>query len=192
MAAQRQTFVTPEEYLEQERKAETKSEYMSGEVIAMSGASLVHTTIVGNIVEGLGPVLRKRGCRAHSNDLRVQIQRTGAYVYPDVVIVCGQPRLADSHLDTLLNPTVIIEVRSPSTSDYDSGPKWAHYRRLESLAAYVMVAQDAPLVEVYTRHADVWVYTETTDMDATLDLPSVDASISLTEIYDGVTFPTKG
>ncbi len=192
MAAQRQALVTPEEYLEQERKAEFKCEYMSGEIIAMSGASYAHVLIVNNLVEGLGPGLRKRECRALSNDLRVQIERTGTFVYPDVVIVCGKPRFADARMDTLLNPSVIVEVRSPSTGDYDSGPKWAHYRRLESLAAYVMIAQDEPLVEVYTRHADVWVYSETTDMDASLELPSVDAALSLSEIYDGVTFSTQG
>ncbi|HET7321600.1 MAG TPA: Uma2 family endonuclease, partial [Longimicrobiaceae bacterium] len=127
-------------------------------------------------------------CEAHVNDMRVKVSPTGAYTYPDVVALCGEPRLEDSHLDTLLNPALIVEVLSPSTEAHDRGEKFAHYRRLESLQEYILVAQDRVSVEQYTRQGDVWMLSETDDPDGALTLTSVDCSIPLREIYDRVDF----
>lgn len=192
MAAQPQPFVTPEEYLERDRQAERKSEYMGNEVIPVAGASYRHSTIVTNLGTALQNILRGGRCRVHMNDLRVHIPRTAAFFYPDIVIVCGQPRFADANQDVLLNPTVVIEVQSPSTTNYDHGPKWAHYRRMDSLQAYVMVAQDEPMLEMYTRHHDVWVFTETSGLEGMLALPTVEAGVPLAEVYDGVDFAGSG
>ena len=137
MATQPKTHLTPEQYLEIERKAEFKSEYYQGEMFAMSGASYPHIGIVANAVASLHQQLRRGPCRPLSNDMRVRVTATGLYTYPDVVVVCGEPRFLDDTFDTLLNPTVIIEVLSESTEAYDRGQKFEQYRSLESLAEYV-------------------------------------------------------
>ncbi len=126
-------YVTPADYLAAERKSALKSEYINGHVYAMAGASRVHNLIALNTASELRAQLRGRPCEAYVNDMRVKVERTGMYTYPDVIALCEEPRFEDENVDTLLNPTVIIEVLSPSTERYDRGEKFAHYRRLESL-----------------------------------------------------------
>jgi Uma2 family endonuclease len=142
MSAANTDFITAAEYLEIERKAEIKSEYIAGRTYAMSGASRQHNLITANTLSEIHPQLRGRNCEAFVSDMRVKVSPTGMYTYPDDVAVCGEARFEDSHMDTLLNPTVIVEVLSGSTEAYDRGEKFAHYRRLESLREYVLVAQD--------------------------------------------------
>lgn len=192
MASQPMQRYTPEEYLAIERKAEFRSEYFGGEVVAMAGNSLEHIAIVTNLVVELGTRFRGTPCRVLATEMRVQIQETGAYVYPDIITVCGEPRLTDSRFDTLLNPQVIFEVLSPSTEAHDRGLKWAHYRRLESLREYVLVCQDRPLIERYIRNEDGdWVLKESRGLDATLEIVSASCIIPLATIYDGVAFPVE-
>jgi len=124
---------TPAEYLELERAAERKSEYLDGRIRAMTGASRAHNLIALNIGAELRTQLRGRSCEAYVADMRVKVSSTGLYTYPDVVVACEPIQLEDAYLDTLLNPTVIVEVLSPSTEAYDRGDKLAQYRRLESL-----------------------------------------------------------
>src|SRR5664279_880128 len=131
------SHLTPEEYLAIERKAEFKSEYVQGEMFAMSGAREPHVLITGNTLSELRQQLRKRPCKAYSTDMRVRVASTGLYTYPDVVVVCGDPHFLDENRDTLLNPTVIIEVLSNSTEAYDRGHKFELYRSQESLAEYL-------------------------------------------------------
>ena len=128
--ARRKPYIPPEDYLEIERAATCKSEYSNGEMWAMAGATESHIVIVSNLVRELGNQLKGRPCRVYSNDMRVQVDATGLYTYPDVILVCGERRFLDEPRDTLLNPLVIIEVLSPSTADYDRGAKFAHYRQL--------------------------------------------------------------
>lgn len=123
MSSSSASYLTPEQYLEQERKATFKSEYYQGGTFAMAGASRRHSLIVTNLISEFAPKLRHRACEVHSSDLRLCVNSTGLYTYPDVVVVCGEPTFADDQKDTLLNPTVIIEVLSESTKDYDKGPK---------------------------------------------------------------------
>ena len=142
-----QTYLTPEEYLVLERKAipdaETvRSEYLDGEIIAMFGASFTHNLITGNIFAELHTCLRGSGCVVFANEMRVSIPTAESYFYPDVGVVCEEPRFEDDVFDTLLNPIVIVEVLSPSTEAYDRGDKFAHYRQLQSLQEYVLVSQD--------------------------------------------------
>ncbi len=132
-----QTYLTPEEYITLERKAipdadTVKSEYMNGEIIAMSGASFEHNLITYNISGELRNRLKGSGCLAFANEMRVSIPAANSYFYPDVGVVCEEPRFEDDVLDILLNPIVVVEVLSPSTEAYDRGDKFAHYRQLQS------------------------------------------------------------
>ena len=137
-----QTQLSPEEYITRERKAITKSEYVSGKIIAMAGASYQHTVITMNISGELYGQLKDRECTVHTNDMRVKASATSSYFYPDIVVVCDKPRFEDDTFDTLLNPIVIIEVLSPSTEDYDRIDKFSHYQKLTTLQEYILVSQD--------------------------------------------------
>jgi Uma2 family endonuclease len=146
--------LTEAEYLEIERTAEWKSEFFNGEMFAMAGATPEHVLIAGNVAAELRLQLRGRPCRVYPVDLRVKVSDTGLYTYPDVVVVCGEPRFDELRGDTLLNPTLIVEVLSSSTEAYDRGDKFAHYRRLDSLQEYVLVAQDRCRIERFLRQKE--------------------------------------
>jgi Uma2 family endonuclease len=122
------------------------------------------------------------------SDMLVKVSPTGMYTYPDVVAVCGEPHLEDAHFDTLLNPQIIVEVLSESTEAYDRGEKFAHYRRLDTLCEYVLVAQDRVRVERYVRDGEQWVLSEISDPDGALHIASVDCDVMLAEIYEKVEF----
>jgi Uma2 family endonuclease len=177
---------TATEYLALERAAEHKSELVNGRIYAMAGASLEHIQIVGNLFAEIRARLRGRPCRVFSNELRVKVSQTGMYTYPDVVALCETPRLEDAHGDTLLNPAVIIEVLSESTERYDRGEKFAHYRKLESLREYILVAQDAVLVERYVRHGEHWTLSEMSDPEGALHIQALGCEVPLRDIYDDV------
>jgi Uma2 family endonuclease len=180
--------------LARERRAETKSEYLRGEMFAMAGASRKHNLIAGNVSRVLGEQLRERDCEVYLGDMRVKVSPTGLYTYLDVSIACGEPEFEDAEADTLLNPKVLVEVLSPSTADYDRGGKFTHYRRLPSLQEYVLISQDRPLVEHYVRQGqDEWLLTEQSSLEDTLVLPSVQCQLPLSEIYLKVRFePEEG
>ena len=189
-----QTYLTPEEYITLERKAipdaETvRSEYMNGEVINRSGASLAHNLITGNIFGQLYARLRGGRCIVFANEVRVSIPTAKSYFYPDVGVVCEEPRFEDEVFDTLLNPIVVVEVLSPSTEAYDRGEKFAHYRQLPSLQEYILVAQDTVFVEHYRRQERQWIFTGFQERDEILPLPSRQCELPLQEIYERVTFP---
>src|SRR5439155_11928006 len=175
---------TPEEYLALERKADYKSEYANGQVIAMAGVSRSHNLIAGNLYREVSQQLRGRPCEAYISDMRVKVSRTGLYTYPDVVVVCGEIHFEDVHNDTLLNPTMIVEVLSASTEAYDRGEKFAHYRRLESLQEYLLVAQDKVRIEHYVRQGTKWVLSELSDLNDTVPLATIDCAITLRDVYD--------
>ncbi|MCG9129442.1 Uma2 family endonuclease, partial [Candidatus Poribacteria bacterium] len=138
---------TPEEYLIKERSADFKSEYRDGDIVAMPGASRQHNLITVNISSGLHIQLIDRSCEVYTNDMRVKVSDTGLYTYPDVVVVCEEPNFEDNNFDTLLNPTVIVEVLSPSTETYDRNEKFTSYQTLESLQEYILVSQNNKVVE---------------------------------------------
>ena len=192
MSSLAKSYYTPEQYLALERKAEYKNEYINGEIFAMSGASKAHNLIAGHIFVELSTQLRGKPCDIFISDMRVKVHPTGMYTYPDVVVACGEPNFEDKQLDTLTNPTVIIEVLSPSTENYDRGEKFAHYRKLESLRDYVLVAQDKVRVEHYVRSKDVggqWIFTEISDPDGTLRLASIGCEVALQDVYNRIEFP---
>jgi Uma2 family endonuclease len=190
VSTQPKTFLTLEEYLEIERKAEYKSEYCDGEMFAMAGAGENHNQLVMNLAIGLGSQFRSRPCRVYSNDMRVRVVATGLYTYPDVVVVCGERRYLDERRDTLLNPSLLIEVLSPSTEAYDRGRKFESYRSIESLSEYLLVASDRVHVDLYTRQPDGrWLLTSASRLEDSLDLQSAGFRLALAELYEKVDLP---
>jgi Uma2 family endonuclease len=189
MSSAVKTRYTPEQYLELERKAPYKSEYHDGCIYAMSGASREHNLIAGNLLSLINPQLEDRPCEVYMSDMRVRVSATGLYTYPDVSVVCGESQFLDREVDTLLNPTLIVEVLSPSTEAYDRGKKFDQYRRLESLREYVLVAQDEVLVLRYTRRGVEWILSEFRRMEEVLRLESVGCEMPLSAVYRKVKFP---
>jgi Uma2 family endonuclease len=189
MATQALPFCTPEEYLEREYAADTRHEYYAGQVFAMAGGSPEHSFIGANLIAALGVRLREQGCRTANSDLRVQAGTL--YTYPDVTVVCGEPRYTGHRADTLTNPTLLIEVLSETTEAYDRGAKFALYQQIESLHEYVLVAQDKPCLERYLRQTDgTWLYVKVEGTDTELPLGSVRLALPLSAVYEGIAFPT--
>lgn len=189
MSALEKPFYTPEQYLEIDRKAERRSEYVSGEIIAMAGASREHNRMTLNIGSSLLAQLRGKSCEPFLTDLRVKGSGTKAYFFSDIVVGCDPLEFEDDSVDILLNPVVIMEVLSPTTELGDKTWKFTHYRRLPTLKDYVMLSQSQPFVEHYTRQASgQWVLTDLHGLDAVLSLPSIDCELPLSEIYERVEF----
>jgi Uma2 family endonuclease len=179
---------TVAEYLAFERDSETKHEFIQGEIVAMAGASREHGRIVFNVTGQFYLQLREKPCEVFPGDIRVQVN-PWIYYYPDIVAVCGTPHFEDKELDTLLNPTLLIEVLSRSTHKKDKGDKTEQYLSMESLQDYLMIAQDHPLVEHYQRQdVDQWLLTRYRTLGATLDLLSIGCTLSLADVYDKVNF----
>jgi len=180
MSSVAETRLTPEEYLHRERTAETKSEYYDGIVYAMTGASPRHNLIVAGIVGELKARLPRR-CKVYPSDQRVRIPKPIRFFYPDATVACGESRFDDK--DNLLNPLIIFEVLSDSTTAFDRGRKFLSYQSIESLQEYVLVSQDEYLVEHYRRDTGQWVYTVERGLDAMLRLPGAECELPLREIY---------
>ncbi len=191
MASHPVTKLTAEEYLAIDRAAEYKSEFFDGEIVAMSGGSLRHSRLQVNLAASMHNALRGSSCQAFSADLRVRVAPR-IYTYPDLTIVCGEPKLADDRQDILLNPTIIFEVLSPSTERYDRGIKAEYYRGIESLRDYIVVAQDRIHVEQYTRADDhLWTLRDHDALASTLRIDSIGTSIPLAAIYERIEFPAE-
>jgi Uma2 family endonuclease len=186
MQPQTVPYLIEEEYLEFERNSEIKHEYFDGEIFAMSGASRKHNLIVSNVISSLMSQLKKR-CRVYPSDMRVKIETTKLYTYPDVMIVCGQDKFADKKEDILLNPDVIIEVLSDSTENYDRGKKFENYRKIGSLKEYVLISQHTRKIEKFlkTEHRR-WIWDETDEEHKEIILESVGCALNLDEVYDKV------
>jgi Uma2 family endonuclease len=182
-SAAAKTRCTPQEYLVFERKSPIKHEYRDGLIFEIPRSNRWHNLIAGNLFGEVSRQLRDRPCEVYAVNMRVLVRRTGLYTYPDVAAVCGEPRFEDSAVDTLLNPNMIVEVLSDSTEAYDRGKKFGHYRRLESLREYVLVAQDEMRVERYIRQGDDWLLTELSSLDDTLHLESIGCAVAVREIY---------
>jgi Uma2 family endonuclease len=193
MSTQPKARLTPEQYLEIERQAPFKSEYYAGEMFAMAGASERHNMIVTNLGGELRRQLKNRPCKNYSNDMRVRVEATGLHTYPDIVAICGEARFLDEHNDTLLNPSFIVEVLSPTTEAYDRGEKAWHYRQIASLAEYLLVSQDRRHIEHYVRQADdQWLLSESDDLQDVINLPSINCALAMAEVYDKVEIDEEG
>jgi Uma2 family endonuclease len=192
MSAQPQPRLSPEEYLALERAAEVKSEYYDGHMYAMSGGSYPHAKIIVNVSSGLQQALKGKACSVTSSDVRFRVSPQGLYTYPDVMVVCGPPKFADNQRDTLLNPTLIVEVLSQSTEAHDRGFKFAQYQQLDSLEEYVLVSQIEPRVESFRRQMNgKWLYSDVRGIAAICRFDSVDCEVPLSEIYYQVAFDSE-
>jgi Uma2 family endonuclease len=185
MASVPKVPLTPEEYLAIEREAETKSEYVNGEVFAMAGASTPHNRIATDVVSELNFQLKGRNCEVFGSDMRIKVSPR-MYTYADAVVVCGEPVIAD--LDNLVNPTLIVEVLSPSTEGYDRGRKFAKYRNIESFREYLLIAQDRCHVDHYLLKDGQWLLSDVHSLTDVIHLPSVNATLALAEVYRRVKF----
>ena len=191
MSALPNPILTEQEYLDIERAASYRSEYIDGEMYAMAGAGETHGTIITNIVSHLTWQFRGRPCKTYSSDLRVCVSDTGLYTYPDVVALCGPPQVLDDRGDTLLNPQLIVEVLSPGTAFYDRTEKFRRYRRIPSFIDYVLVWQHKMRVEHWRpdpANPEQWRGENYYLPVERLRFPGLDASLGLAEIYDKVTF----
>jgi len=179
--------LTEEEYLRIERAAQTRSEFWDGEMFAMAGGSPRHSRICVNLIRQLGNRLEGSGCALFNSDLRVKIEAVRAYTYPDVSIVCGEPQIEQG--DLLVNPTVVVEVLSPSTEIYDRGQKSEFYRRIPSLREYLLVTQWKPHIEHYFRRpGGEWSVRDVAGLETALALGSLGIEVPLSAIYAGVDF----
>ncbi|MDB5353122.1 MAG: hypothetical protein JWN86_4369 [Planctomycetota bacterium] len=185
------SYLTPAQYLSLERKSVVKHEYRRGETFETAGASRDHNLIVLNVSCVIGNGFVNRPCEAYAANMRVLIESTGLYTYPDVVAVSGEPRFEDSEVDTLLNPTVIVEVLSPSTEAYDRGEKFAQFRTVPSLQEYILIEQDEVRIERFSRRGGQWVLTEWTSLDDVTRLDAIDCDVPLREVYAKVELPAK-
>ncbi len=183
------TYISPQEYLRRERLAEYKSEYLNGEIFAMSGASREHNLITVNIGSEFNRQLKGQPCEVYTNDMRVKVRSNGLYTYPDVVVVCGEPQFEDDEVDTLLNPTVLIEVLSRTTEKYDRIAKTTYYRTIDSLTEHLLVAQGEIRVEQYVRQPDgQWLQFEYLSLEALVSLKSIGCTLKLSDVYDRISF----
>ncbi len=186
---------TEAEYLKMEQAGETRHEFVDGFIYAMTGASAAHIDISTNIIALLHGTLRGGACRVSGSDMRIYVPASradrGHYFYPDITVTCGERKFGDDEvIATLLNPTVIIEVLSPSTELYDRRTKFAEYKKIATMQHYVMVAQDEARIECFTRGEtpEAWIFTDAEGLEAALTLPALDVTLQLAEVYEQVTF----
>ena len=178
------------QYAALEDEAAYKSEFISGRIHAISSGTPKRSAIAANIIREIGNLLKRGPCQVYNSDLRVGIMPIDVETYPDVTIVCGEPHINPFDKNSIINPSVIFEVLSPSTERYDRGEKWARYRRLDSLQEYLLVSQDTPQVEQYVRQDDgTWTFTFAEGLDPASAVTVLGVSLPLTEVYDRVTFP---
>lgn len=187
MIAHPQPHLSVQDYLDRERQAEIKSEFIAGAMVAMTGASRRHHLIVVNLAASLHAQLRSRSCEIYAGDMRVAVDQAEFYTYPDIVVACGAPQFLDDQLDTLLNPTLIIEILSPSTAAYDRGEKFRRYRQLTSLQEYLMIAQDRVAIEQYQRQgANEWSPIDLKQLGSEIRLPSIECQLRIQDIYEKI------
>ena len=177
---------TPEDYLALEEKAEYRSEYEDGEIVAMAGGSLNHARIIRNIDRAFGSKLKK-SCESITTEVKVRVEDYRKFYYPDVLIFCGEPKFYQKRNDTITNPILLVEVLSDSTEARDRGGKFAAYQTLESLQEYVLVSQDKAKIEQFTRQNDgSWKYQATIGLKSKVNFTSVETELTLDEVYQQV------
>ncbi len=186
---QTQSRISPEEYLQIERRATYRSEFLNGEMFAMAGGTRQHNRISSNLVSEINQHIKSRDCNIYSSDLRVHVPSTGYFTYPDIVITCGKEDFTDAHNDILVNPLVIMEILSDSTASIDRGRKFEQYRELASLVEYLLIEQRTPHIEQYIRHdPQEWRYRIIRGIDKQVLIPTIDCTLSLRDIYHKVEF----
>lgn len=193
MVAQPESYphMTEAEYLAFERAHEFKHEFIDGKVYEAHDVNMTHILISVSAMVTIHTQLYERPCLVLAS--RMRTRAPGAYFYPDIVVVCDDVQVEDAEEDTLLNPTLIIEVLSPSTEAYDRGLKFQRYREIKSLKEYVLIAQDKPHIEHFVRQKDgLWQFSDVDGLETTLPLPSIDCTLALAEVYEQVDFTPDG
>jgi Uma2 family endonuclease len=187
--APKYNFISQEEYLEMERAALDKHEYYQGEVFAMSGASLRHNRIAVNTLTDLANKLKDKSCQPYGSDMRIHIPKNTLYTYPDISIICEDAELTDDKFDTATNPSVIIELLSKSTRNYDRFEKFSLYREIASLKEYILIDTQRVHVEKHIRNADnSWQLTDYYSLNDMFIISAVNVSVSLADVYAGISF----
>jgi len=183
----RNEYYTKEEYLETESLAEYKSEYYKGEIFAMAGGTPEHSAICFNLIRRVAEAIDNKNCRGFESNMKLEIAEADAFVYPDLMVICGAVEFAENRKDAITNPVLIIEVLSPGTESFDRGKKFEYYQMIPSLKEYVLVSQDTPAVETYFRQdKNQWLYTVAKGLDETVLLNSIEYEIALKDIYHKV------
>lgn len=176
-------LLTEEQYLHLEREAETKSEFHDGQMFAMAGRSLNHSLLATR----MGALLDRQtppGCRAFNSDLRIKVVTAGLFTYADCGVFCGEPQFAGDQRDVILNPLLIVEVLSPSTEGYDRGKKFELYRTIPGFREYLIVHQDRPHVEHYSRQEDnSWLLRDHKELNDILTISRLNTQIALADLY---------
>lgn len=186
MAQPATKYLTEKDYLVFERNALDKHEYYRGEIFAMSGASFKHNLIESNFRLLLGTFLKGKKCREFGSNLRVHIPSNTLYTYPDILVLCNEPVFVDDEFDTIINPSVIIEILSPSTANYDRGSKFDLYREIETLNDYILIDSKTVHIVTYTKNSDnTWTLSETKNLGDNINITSIDFSAPVAEIYEG-------
>jgi Uma2 family endonuclease len=187
--APKYNYVSPEQYLEMERAADTKHGYYNGEVFTMSGASIPHNFIFHNVYIRLGSFLTGKGCKPFGSDMRIHIPLNSLYTYPDISIICGKPETTDVFTDNVTNPSVIIEILSKSTKDYDRGTKFFLYRSIQTLKEYILIDSTSVSIEIYNRQVDnSWILKEFKQLSDSFFIATIGLTLNLEDIYDDVIF----
>ncbi len=182
-------FQTVEEYLAFEDAALDKHEYYRGEIFAMAGASFIHNQIVANTLSEIALHLRDKKCQVLPSDLKIQVEANSLFTYPDLSILCEKPKFYNDRSDTITNPSVLIEILSPGTMDYDRGGKFALYREIVSLQEYILISSTEYRFEKFVRqHDNNWLLSEVRDPNETVSIKTIEFSILLNELYRNVDF----
>ena len=185
-------LISPQEYLMLERESETRNEFIDNAIHPRAISTYRHVLITGNVGFQLHSQLKATPYCALMCNMRIKVNATKAYFYPDVVVPCAESLHEDKNCDTLLNPTVIIEIYSTATECFDRGKKFHQYRQLESLTEYLLIAQDSHRIEHYIRQLDgQWLFSEAVNMDDIVHLPTIDCKLPLSEVYDDVQFESE-
>jgi Uma2 family endonuclease len=182
--APRLNYVSPDEYLTMERVSEEKHEYFDGYVVAMSGVRLKHNQVAANLIAKIGSYLERKDCQVLPSDMRVATPARDAYMYPDVTIVCDEPKLEDEKFDTLLNPSVVFEIWSPSTQNKDKGYKLIHYKNIPSLSEYIMIDTAKRFAQLMRKQPDgAWRFEEISEPTGDLHIQSINLKMTFADLY---------
>lgn len=180
-------YISEKDYLDTERLALGKQEYYKGEIFAMGGASISHNKIAINCTTDISNKLKGKKCQPFGSDLRIHIPKNTLFTYPDISIICGKIETTDDIFDTVTNPSVIIEILSPSTRNYDKGEKFTLYREIDSLQEYILIDSERIMVEKFIRNADnSWQLTEYKSIEQSFSITTVSIEMKLTDIYEGL------
>ncbi|HAT75971.1 MAG TPA: Uma2 family endonuclease [Flavobacterium sp.] len=180
-------YISEKDYLDAERLALDKHEYYQGEIFAMSGASIAHNKIAMNSSVDIAAKLKGKKGQSFGSDLRIHIPRNTLYTYPDISIICGEIETTDDKFDTITNPSVIIEILSPLTRNYDKGEKFTLYREIDSLQEYILIDSERISVEKFIRNSDKsWQLTEYKNLEQSFSIATVGIEMKLFDIYEGV------